>query len=128
LLVISHEPLGTALLSCTRHVFGATPPQTAALDVLPNEDPQKAVDSAKELVKRISDGSGVLVLTDLHGATPSRIAKALFAPHRVAILGGVSLPMVIKALSLRRTPMPLTDLVDQVKAAGEQSIQEIFPS
>jgi mannose PTS system EIIA component len=126
-LVISHEPLGTALLNCTRHVFGNTPPQTAALDVMPNEDPEQAIAAARELIKRISDGSGVLVLTDLYGATPSRIAKALFAPHRVAILGGVSLPMVIKALSLRRTPMPLTDLVDQVKAAGEQSIQEIFP-
>ncbi len=127
-LVISHDPLGTALLNCTRHVFGDTPVQTAALDISPNEPPEQAIDAARELIKRISDGSGVLVLTDLIGATPSRIAKALFVPHRVAILGGVSLPMVIKALSLRRTPMPLTDLIDQVKAAGEQAIQEIFPT
>ena len=73
-LIISHEPLGTALLHCTRHIYGRLPPQVASLDVIPDEDPAEAIEAAGTLRDRINDGSGVLVLTDLVGATPSRIA------------------------------------------------------
>ncbi len=76
ILVVSHEPLGTALIHCTRHIFGRMPPQLAALDVIPDEDPEAALSAARELIARINDGSGVLVLTDIFGATPSRIAHA----------------------------------------------------
>ncbi len=43
ILVVSHEPLGTALIHCTRHIFGRMPPQLAALDVIPDEDPEQAL-------------------------------------------------------------------------------------
>ena len=86
ILVVSHEPLGTALLHCTRHIFGRLPAQLAALDVIPDEDPEVAVNSARELLKRINDGSGVLVLTDVWGATPSRVASRLAEANRVAVL------------------------------------------
>jgi mannose PTS system EIIA component len=127
ILVICHEPLGTALVGCTRHVFGRTPGQVAALDILPSENQDQALQAARELINRISDGSGVLVLTDLFGATPARVAQQLFIPHRVAVVNGVNLPMLIKALSLRRTPMPVTDLVDQILAAGRDAVSEVFP-
>lgn len=126
-LVISHEPLGTALISCTRHVFGKTPSQVAALDILPSEDHDEALQAARSLISRISDGSGVLVLTDLFGATPSRVARALFEPHRVAVASGVNLPMLIKALSLRRTPMPVTELLEEVLRSGGEAIFEVLP-
>ena len=105
ILLISHEPLGTALLRCTRHVFSRMPPQVAALDVIPDEDPDAAVQSANDLLKRINDGSGAIVLTDVYGATPSRIAAALAVPRRVAVISGVNLPMLMKALTHRRQPL-----------------------
>ena len=126
-LVICHEPLGTALISCTRHVFRSTPFQLAALDVLPSEDQGQALQAARDLISRISDGSGVLVFTDLFGATPSLVARRLFEPHRVSVVNGVSLPMLIKALSLRRTPMPITDLVDALMDEGRKAIFEVLP-
>ncbi len=105
ILVISHEPLGTALIRCTRHIFGRLPPQLAALDVIPDEDPAGATEAARELLARINDGSGVIVLTDVFGATPSRIAMGLAEPHRVAVLAGVNLPLLVKALTERRKPI-----------------------
>ncbi len=126
-LVICHEPLGTALVSCTRHVFRTTALQVAALDVLPDENQDEALRAARELISRISDGSGVLVLTDLFGGTPSLVARRLFEPHRVSVVNGVSLPMLIKALSLRRTPMPITELVDALMDEGRKAIFEILP-
>ena len=105
ILVVSHEPLGTALIHCTRHIFGRMPPQLAALDVIPDEDPAAALGGARELMSRINDGSGLLVLTDIYGATPSRIAAQLAEPHRVVVIAGVNLPLLVKALTYRRGPL-----------------------
>ena len=124
-LVVSHEPLGTALIRCTRHIYGQLPPQLAALDVIPDEDPQKACDSARELLLRINDGTGVIVFTDLFGATPSRIAKSLVDPHRVAGIAGVNLPMLVKALNSRRGA--LDDVVATLVGSGRGGIFEIKP-
>lgn len=119
ILVVSHEPLGTALINCTRHIFGELPRQLAALDVVPDEDPQAAMKAARELLSRINDGSGALVLTDAYGATPARIACGLADPNRVEVIAGVNLPLLVKALSRRREPLAnLADtLVDSARAA-----------
>ena len=63
-LVIAHEPLATALIHCTRHIYRRLPSQVAALDVFPDEDPEVALQSARDLAARINDGSG-LVATKL---------------------------------------------------------------
>lgn len=125
ILIISHEPLGTALLSCTRHVFGRLQPQLAALDVIPDEDPDKAVASARELLARINDGSGVIVLTDLFGATPARIATRLAEPHRVAVIAGVNLPLLVRALTHRRGP--LEEVAESLMVGVHDTIVAIDP-
>jgi PTS system ascorbate-specific IIA component len=123
ILIVSHEPLGTALLHCTRHIFGRLPGQLAALDVIPDEDPELALHSARELLKRINDGTGVIVLTDLYGATPSRIAAQLAEPHRVAVVAGVNLPLLVKALTYRRGE--LDEIVPQLLEGVRNSILTI---
>jgi len=125
IIVVSHEPLGTALIHCTRHIFGRMPAQLAALDVIPDEDPEAAYQAARELIARINDGSGVLVLTDVFGATPSRIAARLAEPYRVVVLAGVNLPMLVKALSNRRCP--LEDMPDMLMDRAKDAIVEIPP-
>ncbi|MGD9941819.1 MAG: PTS sugar transporter subunit IIA [Burkholderiaceae bacterium] len=124
-MVVSHEPLGTALLHCLRHIFGRLPPQVAALDVIPDEDPEFASGAARDLLMRINDGSGVIVLTDLYGATPSRIAMQLAAPHRVCVLAGVNLPLLLKAITHRR--MPVEELFDLLIEAGREAIRPALP-
>ena len=123
ILVISHEPLGTALIRCTRHIFGRLPPQLAALDVVPDEDPQAAIAAATNLLNRINDGSGVLVFTDVFGATPARIAGALAEPHRVAVITGVNLPLLVKAIGTRRAPLDV--VVDKLVESGRGAIFEV---
>ena len=121
ILLVSHEPLGTALLNCTRHIFGRLPVQLAALDVIPDEDPEGALEAARHLLARINDGSGAIVLTDVFGATPSRIAVRLADPKRVYVVTGVNLPLLIKALGNRRGP--LDELVATLVAAGQGAIR-----
>jgi PTS system mannose-specific IIA component len=123
ILIVSHEPLGTALLNCTRHIFGRLPVQLAALDVIPDEDPAIACRAAGELMSRINDGSGVVVLTDVFGATPSRIATGLADPLRVIVIAGVNLPMLLKALGNRRAP--LEELAALLIASAKGGILEV---
>lgn len=123
ILVISHEPLGTALIHCTRHIFGRMPAQLAALDVIPDEDPDQALQAGRELIARINDGSGTIVLTDLYGATPARIASRLAEPHRIAVIAGVNLPLLVKALTHRRGP--LDEVVARVLDGVRESILPI---
>ena len=126
LLIISHEPLGTALLHCTRHIYARLPPQVAALDVIPDEDPEHAYGAARELLQRINDSSGVLVLTDLLGATPARVAARLIEPFRTELVAGVNLPMLCRALTYRRRP--LEELVPLLIDGGRSAIQVVPPA
>ncbi len=126
-LVIAHEPLATALIHCTRHVFGRLPSQVAALDVVPDEDPEAALQAARDLAARVNDGSGLVVLTDLFGATPARIAVQLSEPKRVAVFHGVNLPLLLKLLNYRRS-VPLEELVDKLQASLEASIGLVTPA
>ena len=125
ILVVSHEPLGTALIHCTRHIYGRMPPQLAALDVIPDEDPDVVLAGARELMSRINDGSGLLVLTDLYGATPSRIAARLAEPHRVVVIAGVNLPLLVKALNNRRGP--LDEMAGLLADSARNAILEVAP-
>ena len=125
ILVISHEPLGTALLHCTRHIFGRLPPQLAALDVIPDEDPDLAFQAAQELLKRINDGTGAIVLTDIYGATPARIAARLAEPQRIHVIAGVNLPLLVKALTYRRGP--LDEVASGLLEGVRESIMTIDP-
>jgi mannose PTS system EIIA component len=127
ILVISHEPLGTALISCTRHVFGRLPPQLAALDVIPDEDTTVATLAARQLYARISDGSGVLVLTDIYGATPSRIAAKLAEPYRCVVIAGANLPMLVKAINYRKG-RDLEEVADLIMPAAKEAIMPITES
>jgi mannose PTS system EIIA component len=127
ILVISHEPLGTALISCTRHIFGRLPAQLAALDVIPDEDTTEASKAARQLQARISDGSGVLVLTDIYGATPSRIAAKLAEPYRCVVIAGANLPMLVKAINYRKG-RDLEEVADLIIPAAKESILPITES
>jgi len=126
-LVIAHEPLATALIHCTRHIYGRLPSQVAALDVIPDEDPDVALRSARDLACRINDGSGLIVLTDLFGATPARIAVQLAEPRRAIVFHGVNLPMLLKLLNYRRN-VSLEELADKLQAAVGDSIGLVTPA
>lgn len=125
-LVVAHEPLATALIHCTRHIYRRLPSQVAALDVFPDEDPDIALQSARDLAARINDGSGLVVLTDLFGATPARIAVQLAEPHRVVVFHGVNLPLLLKVLNYRRN-VPLDELAEKMKASIGDSIGPVTP-
>jgi len=98
-LIVAHGALGEALIHGTSHVLGKRPLQVQQLGVTVHDDPDAILPQAQELVRQLDSGDGVLVLTDILGATPSNIATRLLKPGKVEGLSGASLPMLIRALT-----------------------------
>ena len=119
ILLLTHGRLGEALLECARHVMcGQIPPQLAILSAGQDEPVDEVETKARHLLAILDQGAGVLVLTDLLGATPARVATRLIAPGEVEALSGVSLPMLLRAINYRHQPLP--DVAKKALLAGTE--------
>jgi len=105
ILIVSHGAFGEALIHSASHVMGERPTCVRPIGVTVHDDPDAIVSIARALVRELDDGSGVLVLTDMYGATPGNIAMNLLENGRVEGLSGVSLPMLVRALTYRNEPL-----------------------
>jgi mannose PTS system EIIA component len=120
ILIVSHGTFGEALLHSASHVLGKRPPQVRQMGVALHDDPDKILPQARELIRQIDTGDGVLVLTDMLGATPSNIATKLLEPGRVEGLAGASLPMLIRALTYRDEP--LASVTEKAMSGGQEGV------
>ena len=100
-LIVTHGEIGTSLLASATQILGGAPAQVATLSVWRQDDPDDLALRARELLERIDAGDGVLVLTDIFGATPGNVVSRLLTDGRVEGVSGVSLPMLLRVLSGR---------------------------
>ena len=101
ILIVTHGTLGESLIHCASHVLNKRPPRLKQLGVTAQDDPALLLPQARALVKELDEGSGVLILSDMFGGTPSNLASKLVAPGKVEAVAGVSLPMLIRVLTYR---------------------------
>jgi mannose PTS system EIIA component len=107
ILIIAHDTLPDSLVKAVTHVLGTRPPQFETLSVSPCDDPFHLLPAAKEIVARLDTGDGVLVFSDIYGATPCNLASKLLVPGRVAVVAGVNLPMLVRAFTYRAKGMDM---------------------
>lgn len=105
IFLITHGTLGEALIQCACHVLNKRPPQIAQLGVSAQDDPLDLLPTARQMSAWTDSGQGVLVLTDIYGATPSNIATKLLQPGRIEGIAGVNLPMLLRTLTYREKDM-----------------------
>ena len=101
ILLITHGSYGEALVQNACHVLNKRPPQLNQLGLSAQDDPLDLLPLARQMLHLVDDGDGVLLLSDLFGATPSNLALKLLEPARVEGLTGVNLPMLLRALNYR---------------------------
>ena len=119
ILLLTHGRLGEALVECASHVLGGNVPEHVAILSAGQDEPVDEVAAkARQLVANLDQGGGVLVLTDLLGATPARVAARMIEPGKVEALSGVSLPMVLRACNYRHRLLPA--LVQKALLAGTE--------
>ena len=96
ILLITHNGLGESLIDCLRHVMGNAPAHVKALSVLAQDDPVLKEEEARALIAELDEGQGVLLLSDVYGATPCNIARRVCQPGRIEGVAGVNLPMLLR--------------------------------
>jgi PTS system mannose-specific IIA component len=101
ILIIAHDSLGESLARAVTHVLGSRPAQFEVLSVASTDDPLSLLPAARELIKRLDTGKGVMIFSDIYGATPSNLAGKLLRPGRVEGVAGVNLPMLVRAFTYR---------------------------
>ncbi|HRD34440.1 MAG TPA: PTS fructose transporter subunit IIA [Rhodocyclaceae bacterium] len=105
LLLITHGTLGESLIQCACHVLNKRPAGMMQLGVSSQDDPLDLLPTARQLLALADMGRGVLVLTDIYGASPANLATKLLQPGRVEAVAGVNLPMVLRTLTYRDRDM-----------------------
>jgi len=125
ILLVTHDGLGDSFLDCVRHVLGELPQNLKSLSVSAGDDPQQKSVEGQAIVKELDTGSGVLILSDVYGATPSNIARQLCHAERVMGVAGVNLPMLLRVIRYPETTLP--DLAKVAVEGGRGCITYISP-
>ena len=120
MLIVTHGEIGTALLESARQILAVEVPQVATLSVWRQDDPDDLVLRARELLDGIDGGDGVLVLTDIFGATPGNVVSRLLEDGRVEGVSGVSLPMLLRVLTGRNGSLPAA--VQRARSGGADGV------
>ena len=120
ILIVAHGTLGESLIHCASHVMGKRPLYLRQLGVTVHDDPEALLSQGRELIHFLDQGQGVLVMTDIFGATPSNIACNLLVPERVQGVSGISMPMLIKALTYREKSMEI--LIQKTLSAAHEGV------
>jgi len=120
LVLVTHGRLAAEFVTAMEHVVG---PQTAieAICIGPDDDMEGRRADIARAVKAVDDGSGVILLTDLFGGTPSNLAISLMEPGHVEVIAGINLPMLIRLEGARKM-MKIKAAVAAARDAGRKYI------
>jgi PTS system mannose-specific IIA component len=121
ILIVSHGAFGESLIHSASHVLGKRPTYLRQVGVTVHDDPDEILPVAQDLIRFLDQGRGVLVMTDIYGATPSNIGARLLEPGRVEGISGVNLPMLIKALT-HREEITLEELAEKAISGAAKGI------
>lgn len=123
ILIIAHGALGESLIHCANHVFGADTPHLAQMAVALHDDPNALLARAQALIEQLDQGAGVLVLSDMYGATPCNVCCRMMQPGKLEVVAGVNLPMLVRVLNYRHEPLSV--LVDKAISGGREGVIEV---
>ena len=123
ILLITHGTLGESLIQTAIHVLNKRPARLKQLGVTAQDDPLLLLPQARALVEEVDSGGGVLILTDMYGGSPSNVSAKLIVPGKVDAVAGVSLPMLIRALTYREKSLEL--MVTKAISGGCEGVMRV---
>ena len=122
ILLVTHPGVGNAMLHITTRIMGDSSVPIKCLEVPPDAPPEPMRESALSMLKVLNRGAGVLVLTDLYGATPHNIARDIACgKDNTTVLSGLNLPMLLRVFNY-----PMDDLDTLASKAAEGGTRGII--
>lgn len=122
ILIMAHAPLASALRECALHVYPECAAEVIAIDVLAHAQPEDTLAQALDAAGAALD-NGLLVLTDIFGATPANVAQKLVAGSNAKLIAGVNLPMLFRSVCYRHET--LDALVARALTGGTQGVMQV---
>jgi len=119
-VIVSHGQLANELMAAAETVVGDIQ-NIAAVSIGWHDDVEVAKAEIERAIKQVSTGSGVLLLTDMFGGTPTNISAMFLKENEVEIVTGVNLPMVIKVAALDKD-VTLAELAVEIEEQGKSAI------
>src|SRR5689334_12109910 len=97
-LLITHNELGEAFIKAATNTLGELPLQTQAIAIGLQVNCERLLPELRKRAKSIDEGDGVLILTDILGATPCNLAQRLQEDEHIQIVTGLNLPMLLRVM------------------------------
>ncbi len=120
IVIVAHGKLADEFISVTEHVVGHQE-QIAAVGIAPNDDSNDARERILNAIKKVNNGGGIVILTDMFGGTPSNLAISVMDTDNIEVIAGVNLPMMIK-LTSARGKVSMKEAVEQAQEAARKYI------
>lgn len=119
-VLVAHGNLAQEFLDVCEHIMG---PQDRIVTVCiaPGDDMEKRREDILRATESVDAGSGVVILTDMFGGTPSNLAISVMNSDQIEVLAGMNLPMLIKLISVRGA-LPLSQVVLQAQESGRKYV------
>lgn len=121
-MLVTHPGIGSALLDQARHILGVPMSEVVAFDV--DNASSGTVHALREAISGTRGPGGLLLLTDLPGATPANLALAA-AGENDRVIAGVNLPMLLRAWNYRSRSVP--ELAGLALEGGRKAMLELAP-
>jgi len=120
LLIVAHDKIGTAMKNTAISLVGKCPLPIESLELFRDCDTDASLVTAQNLINKLDQGDGVLILTDLFGSTPYNITAKLGTCETIAIIAGLNLPMLIRAMNY--PALTLEEMTEKVLNGGKNGI------
>ena len=121
LLIVTHANLGSALIETVEFILGKEQENLLAISIDIKEDADSLRKKIKKGISKVGNDEGVIILTDMFGGTPSNLSYAFLEEGKVEVISGVNLPILLKAVTLRRK-LKLNELTATLVEHGKRSI------
>ncbi|MBL4600771.1 MAG: PTS sugar transporter subunit IIA [Rhizobiaceae bacterium] len=115
LILVTHGQLANEFRLALEHVVGPQE-QMETIAIGPDDDMEQRRQDILDSVSRVNSGSGVIILTDMFGGTPSNLSISVMQAGSVEVLAGANLPMLIKLASIRAS-----DNMDESLSEAQES-------
>lgn len=121
ILVVTHANLGHALIETVEFILGSEQEHLKPVSINIQEDPDSLRKKIKSGISKVKTDSGVIILTDMFGGTPSNLSYSFLEEGRIEVISGVNLPILLKAVNSRKK-MDMEQLTTSLIEHGKRSI------
>ncbi|MBT5411177.1 PTS fructose transporter subunit IIA [Methylophilaceae bacterium] len=120
ILIVTHGDIGLSLLKSAAQILGKSFNNTNCISVESNHEIHTYKKTINSELLKLNSGKGVLIMSDMYGATPTNILKELVVANKIEVLTGINLPMLVQALTNRDSE--LKKLISDCLKCGKDSV------